>query len=82
MFSPRHRCHALGRRKEHRTTSIYGRFYAAPLLEDVRQDCVLLARLLTAVPVYDLQPERDSYYEMGVAVRVQSGVHRIAQHLP
>ncbi len=42
----------------------YGRFYAAPLLEDVRQDCVLLQGC-TGVPVYNLQPERDSYYEMG-----------------
>jgi outer membrane receptor protein involved in Fe transport len=43
----------------------YGRFYAAPLLEDVRQDCVLLQGCST-VPVYSLQPERDSYYETGV----------------
>ena len=42
----------------------YGRFYAAPFLEDVRQDCVLLEGC-SGVPVYDLQPERDSYYEMG-----------------
>ncbi|HVN69590.1 MAG TPA: TonB-dependent receptor [Candidatus Binatia bacterium] len=42
----------------------YGRFYAAPFLEDVRQDCVLLEGC-TGAPVYDLQPERDSYYEMG-----------------
>jgi outer membrane receptor protein involved in Fe transport len=43
----------------------YGRFYAAPLLEDVRQDCVVLQGCPT-VPVYDLQPERDSYYETGI----------------
>ncbi len=42
----------------------YGRFYAAPLLEDVRQDCVLLQGC-TGQPVYDLKPERDSYYETG-----------------
>lgn len=42
----------------------YGRFYAAPLLEDVRQDCVLLQGCPT-VPVYNLQPERDAYYETG-----------------
>jgi outer membrane receptor for ferrienterochelin and colicins len=42
----------------------YGRFYAAPLLEDVREDCVLLQGC-TGVPVYDLQPERDAYYETG-----------------
>lgn len=43
----------------------YGRFYAAPLLEDVRQDCVLLQGCPT-VPVYNLQPERDAYYETGM----------------
>ncbi len=42
----------------------YGRFYAAPLLEDVRQDCVVLQGCPT-VPVYNLQPERDAYYEIG-----------------
>jgi outer membrane receptor protein involved in Fe transport len=44
----------------------YGRMYAAPSLEDVRQDCVVLQGCPT-VPVYDLQPERDAYFEMGVA---------------
>ncbi|MEO9170233.1 MAG: TonB-dependent receptor [Candidatus Baltobacteraceae bacterium] len=44
----------------------YGRFYAAPQLEDVRQDCVILNGC-TGTPVYDLQPERDAYYEIGVA---------------
>jgi outer membrane receptor protein involved in Fe transport len=43
----------------------YGRMYAAPSLEDVRQDCVVLQGCPT-VPVYDLKPERDAYYEMGV----------------
>jgi outer membrane receptor protein involved in Fe transport len=43
----------------------YGRFYAAPLLEDVRQDCVVLQGCPTT-PVYDLQPERDAYYEIGL----------------
>ena len=42
----------------------YGRFYAAPFLEDVRQDCVLLQGC-TGTPVYDLKPEQDSYYETG-----------------
>ncbi len=42
----------------------YGRFYAAPLLEDVRQDCVLLQGC-TGEPVYNLQPEQDAYAEMG-----------------
>jgi outer membrane receptor for ferrienterochelin and colicin len=47
----------------------YGKFYAAPLLEDVRQDCVVLSAqqaCSTANPVYDLKPESDSYYETGV----------------
>jgi outer membrane receptor protein involved in Fe transport len=43
----------------------YGQFYAAPLLEDVRQDCVVLQGC-TGTPVYDLQPERDFYYEIGL----------------
>jgi outer membrane receptor protein involved in Fe transport len=47
----------------------YGKFYAAPLLEDVRQACVLLSAqqaCSTTNPVYDLKPESDSYFEMGV----------------
>lgn len=46
----------------------YGKFYAAPLLEDVRQDCVLLSEqqaCSTTNPVYDLKPESDTYYEIG-----------------
>jgi outer membrane receptor protein involved in Fe transport len=46
----------------------YGRFYAAPLLEDVRQACVLLEAsqaCSTNHPVYDLKPESDAYFEMG-----------------
>jgi outer membrane receptor protein involved in Fe transport len=45
--------------------AFYGRFYAAPLLEDVRQDCVLLQGC-TGTPVYDLQPEKDAYFEIGL----------------
>ncbi|MBV8689077.1 MAG: TonB-dependent receptor [Candidatus Eremiobacteraeota bacterium] len=44
----------------------FGRLYAAPALEDVRQSCVVLQGCPT-VPVYDLKPESDSYAEMGVA---------------
>ncbi|HEY9086351.1 MAG TPA: TonB-dependent receptor [Candidatus Tyrphobacter sp.] len=47
----------------------YGRFYAAPQLEDVRQACVLLGAgsgSCPAAPVYNLQPERDAYLEMGL----------------
>lgn len=46
----------------------YGRFYAAPLLEDVRQDCIALSEqqaCSTTHPVYDLKPESDAYFEMG-----------------
>jgi outer membrane receptor protein involved in Fe transport len=46
----------------------YGRFYAAPLLEDVRQDCIALSQqspCSTTNPVYDLKPESDAYYEIG-----------------
>ncbi len=47
----------------------YGRFYAAPFLEDVRQACVALSAqspCTTTHPVYDLKPESDAYYETGV----------------
>jgi outer membrane receptor protein involved in Fe transport len=47
----------------------YGRYYAAPLLEDVRQACVIFAAqggCSTTTPPYDLQPEMDSYYEIGL----------------
>lgn len=51
----------------------YGRFYAAPQLEDVRQDCVVLQGCPTT-PIYDLQPETDSYAEVGIA-------HTFSPHL-
>lgn len=44
----------------------YGRFYAAPQLEDVRNACVLLNGCAGGVQ-YTLNPERDAYYEMGVS---------------
>ena len=44
----------------------YGRFYAAPQLEDVRQACVVLQGCPTT-PSYDLKPETDSYFELGIA---------------
>jgi outer membrane receptor protein involved in Fe transport len=49
----------------------YGRYYAAPLLEDVRQACVIFAAQNgcasgAALPAYNLQPERDSYFEIGL----------------
>jgi outer membrane receptor protein involved in Fe transport len=63
MFSPRAGLNVWdgGKNTFH---AFYGRFYAAPLLEDVRQDCVLLQGC-TGQPVYNLQPERDAYYETG-----------------
>jgi len=48
----------------------YGRNYAAPALEDTRRDAnalVLRNPSGSPLPTYDLQPQRDSYYEMGVA---------------
>jgi outer membrane receptor for ferrienterochelin and colicin len=46
----------------------YGREYAAPFLEDTRLAAVVLSgNSTTALPTYDLKPERDSYYELGLA---------------
>src|SRR5581483_4369777 len=45
----------------------YGRLYAAPGLEDTRREAVVTDTASTATPVYDLQPERDTYLELGVA---------------
>jgi outer membrane receptor for ferrienterochelin and colicin len=44
----------------------YGRMYAAPALEDVRRDAVIVGGL-TGTPVYDLKPEHDTDFESGVA---------------
>jgi outer membrane receptor protein involved in Fe transport len=55
----------------------YGRFYAAPTLEDVRQACVIFAAqagCASTTPTYDLQPEQDSYFEMGVRHDFNSGL--------
>ncbi len=51
----------------------YGRMYAAPSLEDVRNDCVVLQGC-TGTPLYDLKPERDAYFEMGVAHTFNSSI--------
>ncbi|HEY1428272.1 MAG TPA: TonB-dependent receptor, partial [Candidatus Tumulicola sp.] len=51
----------------------YGKFYAAPLLEDVRQDCVVLQGC-NGTPVYNLKPESDSYFEIGL-------VHKFSDRL-
>jgi outer membrane receptor protein involved in Fe transport len=49
----------------------WGRLYAAPFLEDVRAAAVALgcagSATTCALPPYDLKPERDQYYEFGLA---------------
>ena len=52
----------------------YGRLYAAPGLEDTRRDAVLTQTTSEAAPVYDLQPERDTYVELGIARSFGAGV--------
>ncbi len=44
----------------------YGRLYAAPFLEDTRRAAVIVGGA-NPNAVYDLKPERDSYYEFGIA---------------
>ncbi|HET7813390.1 MAG TPA: TonB-dependent receptor, partial [Candidatus Baltobacteraceae bacterium] len=44
----------------------YGRFYAAPQLEDVRQACVALQGC-AGTPSYDLRPQTDAYSEIGLS---------------
>ncbi|GAC1567594.1 MAG: hypothetical protein NVS2B3_06590 [Vulcanimicrobiaceae bacterium] len=44
----------------------YGRLYGAPFLEDTRRAAVVVGGADTA-PAYTLAPERDSYYEVGLA---------------
>ncbi len=47
----------------------FGRLYAAPTLEDTRRDAIVTGTSANAQPVYDLQPQRDSYQELGIAYR-------------
>lgn len=47
----------------------YGRLYAAPGLEDVRRDAVVVGGGGGSLPVYDLKPENDSVYQLGLAHR-------------
>jgi outer membrane receptor protein involved in Fe transport len=52
----------------------YGRLYAAPFLEDTRRSAVVIGGgSASDLPVYDLQPERDSYYEFGLARQFAPG---------
>jgi outer membrane receptor protein involved in Fe transport len=52
----------------------YGRLYSAPSLEDVRRDAVITQTASAAAPVYDLQPERDTYVEVGIARTFRPGL--------
>jgi TonB-dependent receptor-like protein/carboxypeptidase family protein len=52
----------------------YGRLYSAPGLEDVRRDAVVTQTASSAAPVYDLQPERDTYVEFGIARTFRPGL--------
>jgi outer membrane receptor protein involved in Fe transport len=52
----------------------YGRLYAAPSLEDTRRDAVVTQTSSTDAPVYDLQPERDTYVELGLAHTFRTGL--------
>lgn len=54
----------------------YGRIYAAPALEDTRRDAVIAGggTPADALPVYDLKPEHDSYYEIGLAHTFRGGL--------
>jgi outer membrane receptor protein involved in Fe transport len=47
----------------------YGRLYGAPSLEDTRRDAIVAAggTPTDALPVYDLKPQTESYYEAGIA---------------
>ena len=54
----------------------YGRVYAAPTLEDTRRAAVIVGGgSPTALPVYDLKPEHDSYYEIGLGQTFRSGLY-------
>jgi outer membrane receptor protein involved in Fe transport len=55
----------------------YGRLYGAPSLEDTRRDAVVISggTPADALPVYDLKPQTESYYEAGVAHTFGGGVN-------
>lgn len=54
----------------------YGRLYAAPSLEDTRRDAVVAGGggPASALPVYDLKPQTESYYEAGIAHAFGAGI--------
>lgn len=51
-----------------------GRLYSAPSLEDTRRDAVVTQTAASAAPLYDLQPERDTYLEVGLARTFRPGL--------
>jgi outer membrane receptor protein involved in Fe transport len=52
----------------------FGTLYAAPFLEDTRRAAVVInGGNPDELPVYDLRPERDSYYEFGLAHQFTPG---------
>lgn len=56
--------------------TFYGRVYAAPTLEDTRRAAVLVGGgSLSSLPVYDLKPEHDSYYEIGIGQSFRGGLY-------
>jgi outer membrane receptor protein involved in Fe transport len=54
----------------------YGRLYGAPSLEDTRRDAVVIGggAPTGALPVFDLKPQTESYYEAGVAHSFGGGI--------
>ena len=54
----------------------YGRLYGAPALEDTRRAAVVIGggSETGALPVYDLKPQTESYYEAGVAQTFGGGI--------
>ncbi len=54
----------------------YGRLYGAPALEDTRRaaDVIGGGSATGALPVYDLKPQTESYYEAGVAQTFGGGI--------
>ncbi|MBV8073940.1 MAG: TonB-dependent receptor [Candidatus Eremiobacteraeota bacterium] len=54
----------------------YGRIYAAPALEDTRRAAVVVGGGTPSdLPVYDLKPQHDSFYELGLAQTFRGGLY-------
>jgi hypothetical protein len=57
----------------------YGRLYAAPNLEDTRRAAVVIGGGdPNALPVYDLKPQTESYYEAGIGQSLSSNIYASA----